>query len=131
LQLLRLYYADTLYLQQTEKSGARFKFLKSSKQTLTPFPQQSTLFSHASLPERSDFIFGASFGLVSLQVFHGLDMLQMAKGDIQEPQTGKVWTSRQSLTSEDLIIIANSAKKVKKNGNVTLSTIEQKLLTSS
>jgi hypothetical protein len=29
--------------QQTETSGAKFKILKCSKQTLTPFPQQSTL----------------------------------------------------------------------------------------
>jgi hypothetical protein len=31
--------------QQTEKSGAKFKILKCSKQTLSPFPQQSTLYN--------------------------------------------------------------------------------------
>jgi hypothetical protein len=30
-------------MQQTEKSGAKFKILKCSKQTQSPFPQQSTL----------------------------------------------------------------------------------------
>jgi hypothetical protein len=29
--------------QQTEQSGAKFKILKCSKQTLSPFPQHSTL----------------------------------------------------------------------------------------
>jgi hypothetical protein len=29
--------------QQTEKCGAKFKILKCLKQTLSPFPQQSTL----------------------------------------------------------------------------------------
>jgi hypothetical protein len=40
--LLCLYYTGTLHSKQ-KKTGAKFKILECSKQTLSPFPQQSTL----------------------------------------------------------------------------------------
>ena len=63
-------------------------------------------------PEKSDFIFGASYGMVSIQAYHELEMMKMAKGIIQDPMTKKNLYSCQNLTSEELIIIATTAKKV-------------------
>ena len=31
-------------------------------------------------PEKSDFIFGASYGLITIQAYHELDMMKMAQG---------------------------------------------------
>ena len=31
-------------------------------------------------PEKSDFIFGATYGLVTIQAYHELDMMKMAQG---------------------------------------------------
>ena len=63
-------------------------------------------------PEKSDFVFGASYGIVSIQAYHELTMMKMAKGIIQDPMTKKEWYSCQNLTSEELVMIATTAKKV-------------------
>ena len=39
------------------------------------------------IPEKSDFIFGASFGLVSVQAYHELKMEEMVQGIIRDPMT--------------------------------------------
>ena len=31
-------------------------------------------------PEKSDFIFGASYGLITIQAYHELDMMKLAQG---------------------------------------------------
>ena len=31
-------------------------------------------------PEKSDFIFGATYGLVTIQAYHELDIMKMAQG---------------------------------------------------
>ena len=40
-------------------------------------------------PEKSDFIFGASYGLVSIQAYHELDMMKMSEGIIEDPTTNE------------------------------------------
>ena len=63
-------------------------------------------------PEKSDFIFGASYGIVSIQAYHDLEMMKMAKGIIQDPMTKKDWCSCKNLSSDELVIIATTAKRV-------------------
>ena len=89
-----------------------------------------------NIPEKKDFIFGASFGLVIVQAYHQLNIFQMAQGmyffivflplffhlkkinlqgSIEDPVTKREWKSSKNMTSEELGIIAATAKKVNKN----------------
>ena len=67
---------------------------------------------NVSIPEKSDFIFGASFGLVSIQAYHDLEMFDMAKGIIKDPMQGRIWNACKNISSDELTIIASTAKKV-------------------
>ena len=64
------------------------------------------------IPEKKDFIFGASFGIVTIQAYHNLDMFQIAQGMIQDPMTKHIWTASKNMSSDELQIIAATAKKV-------------------
>ena len=53
-----------------------------------------------STPDKKDFIFGASYGILSLQVYHDLSLFHLAKGIIEDPVTLRQWKSCKSLSSE-------------------------------
>ena len=66
------------------------------------------------MPEKRDFVFGASYGIISIQAYHNLDMFTLSQGIIKDPFTNYKWFASKNMSSEDLSIIASTAKKVHK-----------------
>ena len=64
------------------------------------------------MPEKRDFVFGASYGIISIQAYHNLDMFTISQGIIKDPLTNFKWFASKNMSSEDLSIIASTAKKV-------------------
>ena len=64
------------------------------------------------MPEKRDFVFGASYGIISIQAYHNLDMFTLSQGIIKDPLTNYKWFASKNMSSEDLSIIASTAKKV-------------------
>jgi hypothetical protein len=78
--------------QQTEKSGAKFKILKFSKQTQSPFPQQSTLYTrfqhHPKTEEGSRSVLGGVNNI-------GLDIAAAARPRLLDVVVSALITGRQ------------------------------------
>ena len=86
------------------------------KRSITWWPKLKKKFpkilSDIKVPEKTDFIFGAAYGMLSIWAFHDLNILDLAKGIIVDPKTKKVLKACKELTPEDLSVIAVTAKKV-------------------
>ena len=55
----------------------------------------------------------ASFGIVDVQEFYQLKTDDLAKGLIKDPDSGKEYMARGKLTSEELLLVAESASQSK------------------
>ena len=83
---------------------------------LKKFPQK---LKNIQVPEKIDFIFGASYGILSIWAFHDLNILDLAKGQIIDPKIKQVYQSCKELSPEDMIIVGHTAKEVwRLNGQV-------------
>lgn len=63
-------------------------------------------------PLLDDFLYGGCVGLVNIELYYDLTVLDLARGKVTDPSTGKIHQAKHRLTSDDCLLVANAAKKV-------------------
>ena len=96
-----------------------FHLMKRSFQWWPKLIKKFHSLKNIRVPEKMDFIFGASYGMLSIWAFHDLNILDLAKGQIIDPKSQKVLQACKELSPEEMSIIGLTAKKIwKLNGHV-------------
>ena len=96
-----------------------FHLMKRSFQWWPKLIKKFNSLKNIQVPEKMDFIFGASYGMLSIWAFHDLNILDLAKGQIIDPKSQKVLQACKELSVEEMSIIGLTAKKIwKLNGHV-------------
>ena len=74
------------------------------------FPKEDSILLIFNKNPSHELISQAANGIVDIQEFHDLNMLDIVQGILQHPVTGVIYKSYKKLTFNEVVILAKSAK---------------------